>query len=145
LSDVAVTDEDAAPAQSCQQAFRPRVVGPELGQVGTRLYGALLEGGKEAVGMTAMAFLRQDDYIDQVGNATPEPEPQASDPVADLVTENQVAFIEHARPPARILFLLENLREPGREVLVLLHVANCQLAHLPRPPEGRLPSRRKQH
>src|SRR3954467_5682586 len=85
------------------------------------------------MGMSAVALLGKDDHVDQVGNPAPEPEAEAPNPIADLVAQNQVALIGRARHPGRILFLLEDFREPCREVLVLLHVANCQLAHLPPP------------
>src|SRR3954470_17144306 len=68
-----------------------------------------------------------------MGNTRPEPVPEASDPVADLVAQDEVAFIERAGPAGRVLFLLEDFGEPGREVLVLFHVPDCQLAHLPPP------------
>lgn len=80
--------------------------------------------------MTPVALLRENDDIYQVGDPSSEPEPQPPDPVTDLVAENEIAFVERAGPPAGILFLLQNLREPGREILVLFHVSNRQLAHL---------------
>ena len=101
--------------------------------MGAGLDGAFLEGGQQTVGVAPVALLGQDHHINQVGNPAAEPEPEAPDPVADLVAENKVAFIERAGPAGRILFLLEDLGEPGREVLVLFHVSNRQLAHLPPP------------
>src|SRR3954468_13051101 len=97
------------------------------------------------VGMTSVALLGQYHYVDQVGDAATEPEAEAPDPVADLIAENEVALIERAGPAGGFLFLLEHLREPGREVLVLFHVSNGQLAHTYRPPNGRLLSPRQQH
>src|SRR5918995_4136723 len=89
--------------------------------------------------MAAVAFLRKDDDVDQMGDASAEPEAEPADPIADLVAEDEVAFIGRSRPATRVLFLLEDLREPGREVLVLLHVANRQLTHLPPPSRWETP------
>ena len=98
--------------------------------------GPLLEGIQKPVGMATVAFLRQDRNVHKMGHPAPQPVPQAPDPVTDLVAENEVAFIERAGPSGRILFLLEDLREPRCKVLVLLHVTNRQLAHLPPSPMG---------
>jgi hypothetical protein len=86
--------------------------------------GALFESGKQAVGVAPVAFLGQDNHINQMGNASPEPEPKATDPVANLVAQDEVAFIGRAGRAAGILFLFEDLGEPRGEVLVLFHVAN---------------------
>jgi hypothetical protein len=43
-----------------------------------------------------MALLGQNHDINQVGNAGTEPVPEASDPVPDLVAQDEVAFIERA-------------------------------------------------
>src|SRR4051812_24960238 len=82
-----------------------------------------------------MAFLGQDDDVDEMGDPATKPEAKAADPVADLVTQDEVTLIRRIRPAAWILFLLEDFREPGRNVLVLLHISNCQFTHLP-PPSG---------
>ena len=81
--------------------------------------------------MTAMAFLREHNNIDEMGDATSEPEPKTTDPIANLIAQDQVAFIRRMRPASRILLLFEDFREPGSKVLVLLHVANRQLTHMP--------------
>jgi hypothetical protein len=89
--------------------------------------------------MSAVTLLGKDGDIYQVGDTPPEPESQPPDPVPNLVAEYEVALIERTGPPGRILLLLEDLREPGREVFVLLHVPNRELAHLPPPsPTGNL-------
>ena len=97
---VVVPLEDTAPAQGAQQPLRSLVVGPELGQVGARLGGPLLEGRQQAVGVALVPLLRQDHHIDQVGHAAPEPVAQAADPVADLVAEDEVVLVEARRKPA---------------------------------------------
>src|SRR5919112_2435007 len=89
--------------------------------------------------VAAVAFLGEHDDIYQMGDASAEPEAEPANPVADLVAEDEVAFVRRVRPAARVLFLLEDLREPGREVLVLLHVANRQLTHLPPPSRWETP------
>src|SRR3954470_18114336 len=99
--------------------------------MGTGLDRALLKGGEQAMGVTTVTFLGENHDINQMGDTRSEPEPQPPDPVADLVAEDEVAFVERAGPAGRVLFLLEDFGEPGREVLVLFHVPDCQLAHLP--------------
>ena len=62
---IAFPNEDAAPAQGGEQALRAGVVGPELGQMGARLDGPLLKGGKETVGVSPVR-MRGLDSVDIV-------------------------------------------------------------------------------
>ena len=126
---VVVPLEDPAPAQGGQEPLGAVVVGPELGQVGAGLGRPLLEGRQQPVGVAPVPLLRQDHHVHQVGHPAPEPVAQAPDPVADLVAENEVMLVERAGPRRLVLLLLEELGEPGREVLVLSHLSNRELAH----------------
>ena len=97
--------------------------------MGARLDRPLLESCQKPVGVAPVPLLRQDHHVNQVGDPAPEPVPEPPDPVADLVAEYEVVLVERARPAGGILLLLEELGEPGREVLVLSHLSNCELAH----------------
>src|SRR5687768_9119568 len=113
-SQVAFSYEDAAPPQGGQQSLGAGVVGPELRKMGTGLDRASFERRQEAVGVAAVALLGQHHHVNQVGGPCPEPVPQAANPIADLVAEDQVTFIKRAGPAGRVLFLLEDLGKPGR-------------------------------
>src|SRR5687767_5743097 len=78
---VAFPYEDAAPTQSSEQAFGARIVGPELSQVSSGLECAVLEGREQTVGVTAVAFLGKYNDINQMGNASAEPEAESANPV----------------------------------------------------------------
>ena len=131
MADVVLPLEDPAPAQGAQQPLRPLVVGPELGHVPSRLGRPLLERRHQPVGVAPVPLLRQDHHVHQVGHSAPEPVPQAPDPVADLVAENEVMLVDGARRAGRGVLLFEQLGEPGREILVLSHLSNRELAHGP--------------
>src|SRR5262249_2936314 len=126
---VAAPLEDTVPPQGGQQSFRAVIVCPEFGQVCTRFDRPFLEGGHQPVGVAPVPLLRENHHINQVGNPTAEPVTQTPDPVADLVAEYEVVLVKGPSPAGRVLLLLEELGEPGREVLVLSHLSNCELAH----------------
>ena len=97
-SQVAFPYEDAAPTQGCQEPLGTGLVGPEFREVGPGFDGPLFEGREEPVGMSPVTLLGQYYYIDQVGDSAPEPEPQASNPIPDLIAEDEVALVERAGP-----------------------------------------------
>src|SRR4051812_7908639 len=122
--------EDTAPAQGAEQPLRPLVIRPELGEMAAGVGGALLEGREQSVRVALVPLLRQDHHVHQVGHPAAEPVAQAADPVADLVAQNEVVLVEGAGRAGVTFFLVEELGEPGREVLVLSHLSNGELAHV---------------
>src|SRR5262249_33443365 len=112
--------EDAPPAQGGQQPLRALVIRPELGQVAASLRGTLLEGRQKSVGVPLVPLLGQDPNTPQVCHPPSQPVLKPADPVPDLVAQNEVMVVGAARA-RKPLLLLEQLREPGREVLVLAH------------------------
>src|SRR5258707_118671 len=90
----------------------------------------LLERRQKPMGVALVPLLRQDHHIDQVRHPTLEPVAKATDPVTNLVAEDEIVLVQSGGSPIGVLLLVEQIREPGREVLVLFHFPNREFAHL---------------
>ena len=56
-------------------------------------------------------------------------EVEAADPVADVVTQHQIAVFRRTPALFRLLRLGQELREPEGEIAVLFHLADLYVSH----------------
>src|SRR4051794_38805623 len=135
MSHVIVPLEHAPPAERGEEPFGAGVLRPEFRQMGAGIHRTFLESRQEAVGVTVVALLGEDEHVLEVSHPAPEPVTKPPDPVPDLVAENEVALVDGTGPAACLLLLLEELGVPGGEVPSLPLSPDRESPHGP-PPLG---------
>src|SRR4051794_22193628 len=131
MSHVIVPLEHAPPAERGEEPFGAGVLRPEFRQMGAGIHRTFLESHQEAVGVTVVALLGEDEHVLEVSHPAPEPVTKPPDPVPDLIAENEVALVDGTGPAACLLLLLEELGVPGGEAAILLLSRDRELAHGP--------------
>ena len=123
--DLAVTSDTGREASETWR-FHDEVLGPELHQVRSAEAGVLFEGGQQPVRVPLVTLLRHDSQFHEMGHPTTEGIPQSTDPVTDLVGEDQVVVLGLKGAPAGLGLALENVAQPIRKLLVLFYLSNRQ-------------------